>query len=280
MTTSIGRELIRLCLKAATVVVTVVVLIVVISWLIETKAQISDGQCNVAVLPLEGTILPFNGLLEVPLAITPRSVEEYLTAAEKENDIVAVLIEINSPGGTPVAAERIADRIYNSSLPTVGLIGDVAASGGYMVAAATDHLIASTMSDVGSIGVDMSYLEESKKNEEEGLTYVQLTAGAFKDAGSPNRPLTEEERAKFQKDLDDVHEEFMRLIAKYRGIDIEAVRPLADGSTRIGKNALEVNLIDTLGGRAEATGALASLTGLTPDQIKYCEYSNQPLPFY
>lgn len=182
------RETAGVIMRAVVVVVTIVAVIGSINALYEVESGISDGTCNVAVFPIEGVILPFYGLLEYDMVTTPEMVESFMRSVEEDDQIRAVLVEINSPGGTPVASQRIAERFRNSSLPVIGLAGDLAASGGYMVAAATDYLIASPMSDVGSIGVNMSYVEESKKNEEEGLTYVQLTTGKFKDIGDPIVP--------------------------------------------------------------------------------------------
>ena len=279
MQKSLGREFLSLIMKAGVVVATIVLIIVSIGALYEVETGIGDGTCNVAVLPLEGTILPFYGLIDVPLIVTPEMVESFMATVEEQGDIDAVLVEINSPGGTPVASERIAKRFRNSTLPTVGLIGDMGASGGYMVAAATDYLIASPMSDVGSIGVNMSYVEESLKNEEEGLTYVQLTTGKFKDAGSPNRPITEEERALLQKDLDIVHNEFVKMVAEDRHKTVEEISVLADGSSMTGVRALEAGLVDKLGGRSEARDALAHILAMDPLDITFCEYESALLPF-
>jgi len=245
--------------------------------LYETEQTISDGTCNVAFLPLEGTILPFYGLVDAPLVITPEFVDSFMYDAEEEEGIEAVLVEINSPGGTPVASERIAERLHNSSLPVVVLIGDIAASGGYMVAAAGDHVIASPMSDVGSIGVNMSYVEESKKNEEEGLTYVQLTSAEFKDAGSPDRSITDAERELFQKDLDMLHKEFVNIVAEYRGLDVSTVERLANGASMPGVRALEEKLVDSLGGWNEARGVLSVLIGKTVEETVICSYENDLL---
>jgi protease-4 len=218
-------------------------------------------------------------LADFDLVITPEVVEAFMDAAENEPSIDAVLIEINSPGGTPVASQRIAERFRNSSLPVVGLVGDIGASGGYMVAAASDVLIASPMSNVGSIGVNMSYVEESQKNEEEGITYVQLTTGQYKDTGSPNRPITDDEREKLQADLDIIHEEFVNIVAKYRNMSVAAVEDIADGATMPGVKALEVGLVDSLGGRAEAKGVLAGITGKSPSETVFCEYQSGFFPF-
>ena len=279
MQKSFGREVATAIMRATVVVLTIIVVIISISALWEVESNISDGSCNIAVLPIEGAILPYYGLADFDLVITPEIVETFMDAVEREQNIDAVLVEINSPGGTPVASQRIAERFINSSLPVVGLIGDIGASGGYLVAAATDVLIASPMSNVGSIGVNMSYLEESEKNEEEGITYVQLTTGQYKDTGSPNRAITADEREKLQADLEIIHDEFVSIISDYRSMTVQAVEAVADGATMPGTRALEVGLIDSLGGRAEARGSLAAITGQSPQDIVFCEYQKGFLPF-
>lgn len=279
MQRSFGREIASVVMKAVVVVLTVLAVIISVSALFEAKSAVGDGMCNVAVLPVEGTILPFYGLIDAPLVVTPEMIESFMDAAEKQGNIDAVLVEVNSPGGTPVAAQRIAERLRNSTLPVVGVIGDIGASGGYMIAAATDYLIASPMSAVGSIGVTMSYVENSKKNEEEGLTYVQLTTGKFKDSGSPDKAISDEERALFQKDLDSIHKDFINMVAIYRNKSTEDIAALADGSTMVGTRALETGLIDKLGGRIEAKEALARILNIETKDVVFCEYNSGLLPF-
>jgi protease-4 len=272
MQKSFLRETATAVMKATVFVVTVVLVITTLTAMYEVETGISDGRCNIAVLPIEGVILPYHGLGDFEMIITPETVESFMDTVEDDDVIKAVLLEINSPGGTPVASERIAERFRSSGLPIVGLIGDVGASGGYMIAAASDYLIASPMSDVGSIGVNMSYVEESAKNKEDGLTYVQLTTGKFKDIGSPNRPITEEERELLQADLDLVHNEFINIVTEYRDLDRDKVVALANGASMPGVRALDVELIDELGGREEATNALSKILEIDADDIKYCEY--------
>lgn len=273
------RETAGVVMRAFVVVLTIVITITSISALYEVETKISDGTCTIAVLPVEGVLLPFHGLIDYEMVTTPETVESFMTAVEEDKNIKGVLVEINSPGGTPVASARIAEQFKNSSLPVVGLIGDLAASGGYMVAAATDFIIASPMSDVGSIGVNMSYVEESKKNEEDGLTYVQLTSAKFKDIGNPNRPITEEERTLLEADLALVHNEFVSLVATYREMDRDVVAGLADGSSMPGIRALEVGLVDALGGRTDAKNAFAEILQTSAENIRFCEYNRGFLPF-
>jgi protease-4 len=283
MNVSFGREMFSAILKAFLTTVTVVTSIffsfVLLIGVADTPTSISDGTCNIAVLPIEGTILPFLGIGGFDLITTPDFVSQFMDTAEADTRIKGVVLEINSPGGTPVASERIAQRIADSTLPVVGLIGDVGASGGYMVAAASDFLIASAMSDVGSIGVNMSYVEESKKNEEEGLTYVQLMTGKYKDIGSPNRPITDEERELLQADLDIIHNEFIDIVAEYRELPRGKVVELATGASMPGRRAIEVDLIDAIGGRKQVSAAMAGFTDINLADIKFCEYEKNFLPF-
>ncbi len=279
MQRTFGHDVALVIVKAIVVIFSIIALIALSIALIEVETGISDGTCNVAVLPVEGEIWPFYGMSYTPLIVTPEMVETSMDTIEEDDTIEAVLVEINSPGGLPVASERIAQRLSNSPLPTVGLIGDIGASGGYMVAAATNHLIASPMSIVGSIGVTMSYVENSEQNEEDGLTYVELNTGKFKDSGSPDKPLSEEERELFQRDLDDLYETFIKMVSEYRDIPLDKVRELADGSTVNGTRAKDLGLVDAVGGRAEAKFALAKILNKEPDDIIFCEYTSPLLPF-
>lgn len=234
---------------------------------------LSDGFCNVAVLPIEGMIAPYGDVFGEEIITNPAFVRDFLQTATEDPNIIGVLVEINSPGGLPVASETIANALHDTTLPVVGLIGDTGASGAYLIAAATDHLIASPMSYVGSIGVTMSYLEESKKNEKEGLTFVELAAGEFKEAGSPNKPLSEAERARFERDLSLVHNSFIEAVASYRSLPVEEVRALADGSAYVGTDALDKKLIDELGGRSAARAYFADTLGYNESDISFCEYT-------
>lgn len=272
MSQTFGREVALVITKVVVVVAVIVGTFFLLIALFDGSLGISDGNCNVAVMPIEGEIWPFYGMSNVPMVITPAVVEDFISLVEDDESIKAILFEINSPGGLPAASERIAESIRNSALPSVGMIGDLGASGGYMVAAATDHLIASPFSIVGSIGVNASYVENSKQNEEDGLTYVQLIAGKYKDSGDPNKPLTDEERALIQRDLDDVHQRFIEVVAEYRRLSVEEITALADGSTLTGYRAKEAGLVDGIGGRHEAKKALASILALDISEIHFCEY--------
>ncbi|MFN3692784.1 MAG: signal peptide peptidase SppA [Candidatus Paceibacteria bacterium] len=270
---SFRRELASVLLKVFAVILTLAIIIGMIGFFTFSLTSISDGECNIAVMPINGVIMPYgNGVMYDDFVTTPTDVRDFLSTLEYESMIEGVMFEINSPGGTPVASEDIASQIAALEIPNIALVGDIAASGGYMIASAADTIVASPMSDVGSIGVTMSYTEESEKNEEEGITYVPLNSGKFKDTGSPNKPLTEEERALLEGQLEEIHNYFIDLVSKYRNINRDDVAVLADGSTLTGTKAQEKKLVDILGGREAVKEAFAVKLGKDKNEIKFCEY--------
>lgn len=270
---SFGRELASVLLKVFAVILTLAIIIGMIGFFTFSLTSISDGECNIAVMPINGVIMPYgNGVMYDDFVTTPTDVRDFLSTLEYESMIEGVMFEINSPGGTPVASEDIATQIAALEMPNIALVGDIAASGGYMIASAADIIVASPMSDVGSIGVTMSYTEESEKNEEEGITYVPLNSGKFKDTGSPNKPLTEEERTLLEGQLEEIHNYFIDLVSKYRNINRDDVAVLADGSTLTGTKAQEKKLVDILGGREAVKEAFAVKLGKDKSEIKFCEY--------
>lgn len=270
---SFGREIASVLLKVFAVVLTLAIIFGMIGVFTFSLTSVSDGECNIAVMPISGVIMPYgNGAMYQDIVTTPTDVRDFISALEYETMIEGVMFEINSPGGTPVASEDIASQIAALELPNVALVGDIAASGGYMVASAADTIVASPMSDVGSIGVTMSYVEESEKNKEEGLTYVPLNSAKFKDMGTPNKPLTDEERTLLEAQLAELHNYFIDLVSKYRNINRDDVASLADGSTLTGTKAQEKKLVDILGGREAAKEAFAVKLGKDKSNIKFCEY--------
>ena len=183
---------------------------------------------------------------------------------EQNKSIHTIVLDIDSPGGTPVAAETIMQAMLRSKKKTVALVRNVAASGGYMAAVGASEIYASAFSEVGSIGITMSYLDQSKKDEAEGLTYVQLSTGKYKDTGSPDKAITEEEKTLLKKGLQNAHDFFVSLVSDHRKIPKEEVEKLADGSTLPASEALTHKLIDKIGNLSDVL--VASDAGPT----EYC----------
>jgi len=276
---SFGRELASVLLRVFGVILTLVVIVSIVAVFSFGFSSISDGSCNIAVMPIDGIIMPFgHGYEFAEITTTPSDVRDFLSLTKEDMFIEGVMFEINSPGGTPVAAADIMEQIKELELPNVSLIGDIAASGGYMVASAADRILASAMSDVGSIGVTMSYVEESEKNKEEGLTYVPLNSGKFKDMGSPNKPLSADERTYLESELKLVHGEFIKIVATNRNLTTEEVTKLADGSSMVGSRALENKLVDQIGNRNSVRQYFADTLGKDIKDVTFCEYV-APIPF-
>lgn len=171
-----------------------------------------------------------------------------LEEAEHDPRVKAILLDIDSAGGLPVAAEEIATALKRITKPTVSVIRQSGLSAAYWVATATDKIYASRNSDVGSIGVTMSYL----RNYVEPGQYVELTSGKFKDTGNPDKGITAEERALLLRDVEITHKNFIEAVALNRNLSIEKVTAIADGSSVLGDKAKEIGLIDAIGSWQEA----------------------------
>jgi signal peptide peptidase SppA len=228
----------------------------------------SEENCNILGIQIHGELVTYTGQLsfldeeEAPVDQTSADdVVGLIGLASFSNDIKGILVEIDSIGGSPIASEEITDELILAEKPTAAFIRDAAYSGAYWIATGADRIFASKLSDIGSIGVTMSYLENTAANAMEGIRYIELNSAPFKDMLDPNKPLTVEERKLIKRDLDIMHEIFVEAVAENRGLEIEKVRALADGSTMLGEMALKNGLIDVIGGYNEAVKYLETQIG-------------------
>ena len=139
------------------------------------------------------------------------------------------------------------NAIKRMTKPTIAVIRESGVSGGYIIASGADKIYASEISEVGGIGVTMSYLDYTQMNRIDGLTYQQLSSGKFKDTGDPDKILTAEEKVLLMRDVRIMHDAIVKMIADNRGLDIAEVEKLSDGSTMLGLMAKENGLIDGIG---------------------------------
>lgn len=179
---------------------------------------------------------------------------EYLRKFESDSDIKALLVRIDSPGGAVGPSQEIYAELRRISekIPVVCSMGSVAASGGYYIAAGCDVIFANAGTLTGSIGVisQLPYLGDIAHK----LSFEMETikAGANKDVGNSFRRMKPEERAMMQALLDQVHERFIADVADGRGMDVEEIRPWADGRVLNGEEALAIGLVDRLGSLNDA----------------------------
>jgi signal peptide peptidase SppA len=158
----------------------------------------------------------------------------------------------------------IENMMVLSKKPTVAMIRQQGLSAAYWAATGAQHIFASKNSDVGSIGVTMSYLDNVGKNKKDGNDYVQLSAGKYKDAGDPDKALTDEEKQLLLRDVNIMHENFIANVAANRGISVVDVQKIADGSSVLGDRAKALHLIDDIGGMPEVESYLQNLIGEKP----------------
>ena len=193
---------------------------------------------------------------------------QLLNEAREDDRVRAVVLRLNTPGGSAAAAEEIGveiRRLQEAGKPVVASMGDTAASGGYWIAALTDHIVASPATLTGSIGVIMELTNLEGLYERLGIEVETIKSGEHKDIGSPTRELTEEERALLQGLIDDIFDQFVTVVAEGRGLSRQEVLALADGRVFTGRQALAAGLVDSLGSLNDAVEIAAELAGIEGD---------------
>jgi protease-4 len=188
-----------------------------------------------------------------------RRVKKRLRKAVTDNSVKAVLLRVNSPGGTVGMSQELTatiEDIRHKGKPVVVSMGDVAASGGYYISSAADRIFADGGTLTGSIGVIMHLLNWQETEKKIGISPNVIKSGAMKDIGSPDRPMSPEEHAVLQKLILDSYDQFVTAVSKGRKMDKEVVKKLADGRIYSGRQALDNKLIDELGGYDEALAYL------------------------
>lgn len=204
---------------------------------------------DVAVVKLTGDIFDPYPLLEL------------LEKLEERDDVKAVVLRIDSPGGTVSASEEIylALKRLKQKKKLVASLGTVAASGGYYVACAAEKIIANRGTITGSIGVRLEHVNVGELFQWARIEPKTLKAGRYKDLASPYRPLGAEEEQILQSVLEEMHGQFKAVVREGRGLDQATVDALADGRIFTGEKALDLKLVDQLGSLRDAIDTAAKL---------------------
>lgn len=233
--------------------------------------EVKEDNCNVKGINLHGTIMtyiPLHAEGDTNFDYNVVGSENILFSIKNANEnpkIKAIILEVDSAGGYPVAGEEIANAVKNSEKPIMGFIRQSGSSAAYWAVSGADRIWASKNSDIGSIGVTMSYLNNVENNKKEGHEWEQLSSGKFKDSGNPDVPLTKEEKALFMRDINILYQNFMEAVSANRNIPLEEVKKIADGSTVLGEKAKELGLIDEIGGINEVEKYLEEKIGEKPE---------------
>lgn len=224
-----------------------------------TAFPFGSAQGRAAVISLDGSITPSSPGFGSS-GFTPEKVRGLIDRAENQR-ADAIIFEINSGGGAVVASKEIQRAIEHVEKPTVCRIRDVGASGGYLISLGCDHIIADSSSITGSIGVRASYLEFSGLLDKLGVEYVNVTAGNLKEAGSPYKNISSEERKVLESMVDQVHEDFLELVRNERNLTDSGMDKVRSARIFLGGQAEEIGLIDSLGGRRTAVKKAEQLVG-------------------
>jgi len=208
------------------------------------------------------------GVIEVlgPIMSSDDLVNDIIEFRDNKS-IKAVILRIDSPGGAVGPSQEIYSEIIKlqKKKSVIVSMGSVAASGGYYIAAPANRLFANPGTITGSIGVIMSFPNYEGLMEKVGVSSVVIKSGKFKDIGSATRPFDDAERILMQSLIDDVHSQFVEAVSLGRELPADVVRGFSDGRIFSGRQALELGLIDELGGFQDALAYTAKLTGMDED---------------
>lgn len=191
-----------------------------------------------------------------------------LDEAAEDSSIRAVIVAIDSPGGSVAGGEAMhaaIARLRAAGKPVAAVMGGTAASAGYMVALPAERIFAREATLTGSIGVLLQSFEASELMARLGVRAESLASGPLKDQPSPFRPLTEEGRAALAAVIADMQAQFVAKVMAGRGMEEARVRAIADGRVMSGRQALAAGLVDAIGGEREARDWLASAHGVAKD---------------
>ncbi len=233
----------------------------------ETTVE-GKGRDKILLVELAGVlseepIFTFESRPQVPLLARVR---EELEKAAQDEQVRAVVLRINSPGGTVTASDILYHEIKRfkarRKVPVIASILDVGASGGYYVALAADRIVAHPTTVTGSIGVLMLTVNSRGLLEKIGVSANYITSGPHKDMGSPFRDLRPEERAIFQEVIDRLYGRFVALIVRDRRLDETKVRSFADGRIYTAAEALSLGLVDQIGYLEDAIALAKDVAGV------------------
>ncbi len=219
---------------------------------------------KIEVISLKGVISTSKGYSIYGDVVSSREIANEIYRAADDNSVKGIIMDINSPGGSPVASDEISRAIEyaeGKGKKVVAVIGDLGTSGAYWVAASTNKIFVSPMSIVGSIGVTSAGLSFEDFLKRYNITYRRLVSGKYKDIGTPFRKMTPEEEKIIESMLNDIHTRFIKHVAEARGLNYTYVKNLSDGRFYLGDEAVELGLVDDIGYYEDVVKYMKNLTG-------------------
>ncbi len=229
---------------------------VIVLKVIGPSSSLSFGD-KIGVIPIEGTISNSDMIIS------------QLVEFRKDKGIKAIILRINSPGGSVGPTQEIYREVRKTikTKKVVVSMGEVAASGGYYIAAAANKIVANPGTITGSIGVIMNFVRFEDLFKKIGIDMEVLKSGEFKDIGSPHRKLTERDKELINALIGDIQRQFEEGVAKGRHLPVEEIQQIADGRIFSGAQAKELGLVDILGNFQDAIKIARNLAGIKGDAI-------------
>jgi protease-4 len=255
---------------------------------LEERAVSGEGDAKVLLMDIAGAISSEESKSALGLSTresTVARVQEELDRATEDDDVIAVVLRVNSPGGTVTGSDIIYERLMRfkaeRGAPVVVQMMDVAASGGYYVALAGDEIVASPTSVTGSIGVIFTNVSLEGLLDKIGVRNQTVASGRMKDIGSPLRTMTPAERAVLEQLIGDMQERFVGLVRERRpGLTEEMKAQMVDGRVFSADQALAGGLVDAIGyldGSIERAKLRAGVTEATVIRYRRSDESGDSL---
>ncbi|WP_370571754.1 signal peptide peptidase SppA [Methanomethylovorans sp.] len=231
---------------------------------------------KIAVIYVEGSIVSgsiYDGLGYA----TPDGVNENIRKAMEDESVKAIVLRVDSPGGSSTAGEEIYEevkRAHDKGMPIVVSMGNVAASAAYHISVPADVIVANPSTMTGSIGVIWTFENMSAYYDQEGIKFHIAKSGEFKDMGGSWRGLSDEEKEYADSVIMEVYETFVINVAEGRNMSVSEVKDLADGRIYTGKKAKELGLVDELGNFYDAIDIATELADIEGEPTVV--YMNKP----
>jgi protease-4 len=242
-------------------------------YLIMGGKDLGISKNRVEVIYVQGIML--TGSIPTGFGIaTSEDIVKSLKDANEDEGVKAIVMRINSPGGSPASAEEIVGAMKKIDKPIVISMGDVAASAAYYISAPADKIIANPDTMTGSIGVIWEFQNRSGFYDKEGTSFYIAKSGELKDMGGDWKGLSDKEKQYADQVIIEAYDRFVKEVADDRNLSLGKVKDLADGRIYTGAKAKELGLVDDLGSLDDAIEIAARLGGIVgkPD----VGYANRP----
>jgi protease-4 len=238
---------------------------------------------RIAIIDIDGEIVQGNSgsnFLFGGKSLGSETVVKQLAQAMNDDQVKAIILRINSPGGSAIASDQIYQKVIKvkeKGKLVVASLGNLAASGGYYIASAADVIIGNSGTLAGSIGVIGMFPSYEKFNQIFGIDYTQIKSGTYLDMFDTHRTPTKEELKMVEDLMSETYEQFVEAVAKGRGKKVEEIKKLAGGQVYSGKQAMELGLIDKIGTYSDAIDEVVTRKHLK--EYQFVRYTESADPF-